>query len=374
MPNIFDYMNWRGDLTLLQDRFNDIDNLILSRLSYAPFDGIVPEECGQGVSISEAASQFKNNKELHKLLVMKEDADLLLAVADCDRFKDMLLHCYVNHFDPERQKQFSAVTIELGNGSIFVSYRGTDASLLGWKEDFNMSFMRRVPSQEAAVYYLEQVASHFTGGIRVGGHSKGGNLAVYASAFCEKNVQDRILHIYSNDGPGLHADIIALPGYQGVRERISAFVPQSTVVGMLLEYDGKYTIVKSSYIGLFQHDLYSWEVMGSNFITLQTITPASVFMDSTIKSWLEKMNEEQRSIFIESLYNIISATNAKTFSELTDKWYNKAATMLKMYISMDDEMRKMISYALSSLVKSASENISIITPELPALPWKAPKE
>jgi hypothetical protein len=358
MPDIYDYMAWRGDLAIGQDGFNEVDNLVLSAFSYVPLEGIVPGDFGSGITIGEAARQFAENRALWKLLRMRADKRLFEEIGRCPRFAQLPLHCYRNTISEREEKQFSAVCVEPGDGSLFVSYRGTDNTLVGWKEDFNISFMRRIPAQADAVAYLEEAAARFSGPLRIGGHSKGGNLAVYASAFCPRPVQDRIVAVYNNDGPWLHADTAGQPGYLSIRERIHAFLPQTSIIGMLLEHEGQYTVVRSNQKGLFQHDFCSWEVVGNRFVHLASVTNGSKFVDHTIKSLLAEWDEEQRARFVDALYRVISATGAKTFQELGDKWYNSALVILKSLVTLDKDMRAVIGKTLALMMKTVGRNLA----------------
>lgn len=363
MPNLFDYLEWRGDLTLEQDPFNEIDALILSRLSYAPLDGIVTDSFHPGPDLAEAARLYGAKEDAAELVYMEKDLDLLLAAGQSTRFCGMRLSGYVNSLDHELEKQFAALTVHCGN-FIFVSFRGTDDTLVGWKEDFNMSFRSLVPAQTHAVVYLLDCAAALPGAIRVGGHSKGGNLAVYAAAFCGENIQERIIKIYNHDGPGFHEETLATPGYAAVRDKIGTYIPQSSVVGMMLGRKENYLIIRSSQSGLFQHDLYSWEVQRKDFIYLTEVTNESRFVDSTLKTWLNEVSPEQREKFIDGLYEIVSAANARTTSEFTAKWYESAAAGLKSLLNMDEETRKGISMALRQLMKAAWRHVDLITPQI----------
>lgn len=364
MSDIFDYMIWRGDLSINQDGFNEVDNLILSVFSYVPLDNIVSRDYESNSTIGEAAQKFSTNGALWEQLRMRNDKRLFEEIGRCPRFAKLNLHSYVNIVNAHEEKQFAAVSIELGDGSLFVSYRGTDNTLVGWKEDFNMSFMRQIPAQANAVDYLENVAAHFHGRLRVGGHSKGGNLAVYASAFCSQDVQDRIIAVYNNDGPWLHADVTQQLGYAAIRQRIHAFIPQTSIIGMLLEYEENYTVVRSDQIGLFQHDFYSWQVLGVHFVWLDAITNSSKFVDRTLKSWLAEWDEKQRALFVDVLFQIINATGARTFQEMGGKWPASTMAMLKSFIALDKDMRRVINRTLMLLMKAAHKHLQDITPSI----------
>jgi hypothetical protein len=378
MANIFDYITWRGDLSFQQSPFNPVDNIILTHLSYLPFDGIVPgPEDDTVISIAEAAEKtsaiLKNKPEAFaNILVFKDDLALLAAMGSCGRYQRLGLQAYVNQIDPAQgaliaaqEKQFSAITILTGDGNSLIAYRGTDNTLVGWKEDFNMSFSAAVPAQLEAVAYLEKMAKQIRGPLRLGGHSKGGNLAVYAASFCSKRTRRRIGAIYSNDAPGFNRAVIASAGYQAIREKINAFIPQSSVIGMLFEHEDDYTVVKSTQTGLMQHDVYSWEVTHNDVVALDTVTQGSRFINRTIKDWIGGLNREQLRCFTETLFDILSSTEAKSLPELTAGWVRNAGRMIQTYNNIDDATRDIVFQTISSLFKAAKNNFYTLLPAGP---------
>ncbi|PKL24640.1 MAG: hypothetical protein CVV47_09390 [Spirochaetae bacterium HGW-Spirochaetae-3] len=360
MANLFDYLEWRGDVGLSASGFNSVDSLILSVLSYIPFDGIVSAEIDRnGISIADAAELFADSDTAEAAIRNEEDVRLLSALAASDRFGDMRLTGYVNSIDLTAEKQFSAVTILLGRGRTYVAFRGTDLSLVGWKEDFNMSFRCPVPSQEAAAVYLEQVAARLRGKLYVGGHSKGGNLAVYASVFAKRRTRKRILAVYNNDGPGVSSSILERDEFREMQDRIFAFIPQSSIIGMLLEHAERYTIVHSDQSGLMQHDPYSWSVLGTDFVRMQSVTNESVFIDQTVKEWIAGMTLEQREHFVDVLYRVIGGTEARTLPELTKDWLKSAMALGKSFKDVDEPTKKALIETLGLLFKAARNNLDV---------------
>lgn len=229
MANIFDYIQWR-DLSIEKVEFNEIDNLILARLSYFPLDGVVNGE--EEISITEAYEKYEKLENKGRIL-QQEDTTLFPILAKSTRFGKMKLTNYINKIDPKQEKQFSAVTILMPDNTIYVAYRGTDNTIVGWKEDFNMSFSELVPAQTDAANYLNNIAYKYKNNIRVGGHSKGGNLAVYAAAFCDTEIQDRIINVYNNDGPGFCDKIINSKQYQNIIKKVHTYIPQSSITGVI---------------------------------------------------------------------------------------------------------------------------------------------
>jgi hypothetical protein len=381
MAGIFDYLFWRGDLSLRQSPFNAVDNIILTHLSYLPFDGIVPGPAQSPprvlsgpvqpslkISIAGAAEKFaavlkKKPGAFDALLISKEDPELLAAAGESVRYRNMELAGYVNQIDLSEEKQFAALVILTGDGSSFITYRGTDTSLVGWKEDFNMSFSAEVPAQREAVRYLEAMAKQFRGPLRLGGHSKGGNLAVYAASFCSKKVRNRITEIYSNDAPGFNEAVISNEGYKSIRERVRAFVPQTSVIGMLFEHDENYTVVKSARSGIMQHDVFSWEVTCNDLVRLSTVTRESRFIDRTMRDWLGSLDKEQRQRFIEALFEILSSSEARSLPEFTADWLKHTRLLLQGLNTIDEPTRKLIAQALAALFQAAKNNIHTLLPQ-----------
>lgn len=355
MSNVCDYIKWRGDLTLEQSEFNEIDNLILSRFSYFPFDTIMKEN--EVVTIKELNERFQK-EDINKMTILwKDDVDLFPLMGESKRFGDMLVTKYINKIDKEEEKQFSAITILMPDDTIYISFRGTDFTVVGWKEDFNMSFKSHVAAQKDSVKYLENVAKIYPNQLRLGGHSKGGNLAVYAAVFADDEIKDRIINIYNNDGPGFNNEIIEKLEYKKIIEKVHTFIPQTSVIGRLLYHEENYTVIESKQKGIMQHDLYSWQLIGNQFIHLEEVTNESEVIDKTIKQWLISVDAKQREQVIDILFDILSSIDIQTFSELKTNWFTHTKTLLKTYKNIDKESKKMVSKTLNALFKIARNNI-----------------
>lgn len=364
MANVCDYIKWRGDLDLEKSDFNEIDNLILSRFSYFPFDNIIEEN--EVVTIKELSERF-NKQDINKLPILwKDDVDLFPLMGQSKRFGEMLATKYINKIDVEQEKQFSAITVLMPDDTIFVSYRGTDNTIVGWKEDFNMSFKSHIASQISAKEYLEIIAKEYPDKkIRIGGHSKGGNIAVYAATFVSNEIKDRIINVYNNDGPGFCEDVIETPEYQETIKTVHTYIPQSSIIGRLMNHKEKYTVVESVQKGIMQHDLYSWQVLGKEFVTLKELTDGSEFVDKTIKGWLENVEPAKREQVIDVVFDILNATDAQTMKDLKANWFSSGRVIMTSYKNIDNETKDMIWKAVSELLKSAKNNIFDDFPKLP---------
>lgn len=364
MADMFDYLDWRGDITFEEAEFNEVDSMILAWLSYAELDGIVPAECSETdtVTIEKAAEQFLKNHDVEKILrehvsFTKTSVLMLQKLAGSRRFKNLGLTGFINQIDYNRETQFCAMTVLLQKNRYAVVFRGTDDKLISWKEDFNMSFLPIIPAQNMALSYLENVADCMKGKIYVCGHSKGGNLAVYAGVRASYRARRRILAIYNHDGPGFY-DLNSLgDAYEEMIPKIRTFVPETAVVGMLLEQVGEYNVVKSSNKGLLQHDAMSWEVLGPSFVKVNSISGASRVVKDILKNWLKETSEEEREIFVDTLFKILEASQAKSIDDLNAEKGRIANVILKEISGLSKETKVMLGKTISALFKEGNQVI-----------------
>lgn len=356
MSNVCEYVKWRGDLTLKQSKFNEIDALILTRLSYFPFDQLI--QPNEEATVEELSKRFEKTDKSTMKILWEDDNELFPLMGKSKRFGKMIVTQYVNKINAEQEKQFSATTVILPDNTIFVTYRGTDATIVGWKEDFNMCFKSHIASQKDAVEYLNMVSKKYKRLIRIGGHSKGGNLAVYAAMFTNSKVKKRIINIYNNDGPGFDDEIIKTKEYKEILPKVHTYIPQSSVIGRLLNHEEKYTVVQSIQKGIMQHDLYSWQLEGKEFICLEKVTNGSEIFDKTLKEWLVNITPEQRGIVIDTAFDILNTTEVEYFSELKKNWFLNIRLMLGRYKNLDDESKKVISEIVQKLVSTVKNTIS----------------
>lgn len=331
---------------MAQAPFNEVDNLILAELSFVDFKETVPAPGkGEGVPLRTAAEAFfarfpAGEKIDMGVLVPDAIPDMLRRMAVSNRFRDMRLSCFVDWLDVGRGEQFAALTIETGDGALYLSFRGTDDTLAGWREDFELACVPEVPAQKKAVEYVRDVARQFPRRrLRLGGHSKGGNLAVYAGVFCPAAVQRRIHAVWSNDGPGFHEDILDLPAHKRMEDRIHSIVPKSSVVGMLLEHEEDYAVVDSDQLGFLQHDGFSWQVMGDRFVTLRQMTRQAHISDLELRKWVHGMSVERRSQFVDALFHVLSASGATTLTDLKEDSFKAVGAMVKAMKDLDKETR-----------------------------------
>ncbi|MCM3634315.1 Mbeg1-like protein [Paenibacillus camelliae] len=355
MGNIMDYLDWRGDLLLEHSPFNEVDNLILSQLVYVNFDYIVPARwSAMKITVREAADRYferYSEEEIEQFsYIVRISVPLLRKLAQCPRFAEAKLCKFEKSIDLDQIKQFAAMHIELSDGSTFIAYRGTDNTIVGWKENFNMSINTPVAAQYEAVRYLEDTTEEGTEALRLGGHSKGGNLAVYAAVMCDADIKPRIIEVYNNDGPGFDTKMLKSEAYQQMRERIRTIVPQSSVVGMLLEHEEEYIIVQSHVSLLMQHEAFSWEVLGGSFVRGENLEKKSELLDITLKSWLSQLDKTERKQFVSALFHVFEVGDIRTFEDLGRAKWQKINEMIRA-LNQSKEYKVVLIKTLKLLLK-----------------------
>ncbi|WP_101773608.1 Mbeg1-like protein [Peptostreptococcus faecalis] len=358
MNNIMDYIEWRGDLSFSNAEFNEVDSLILSELSYLNF-GFLKNKS----TLKEATILYFKNKKVKEKLPEYATTDfickvekLLIKAANSTRFKDLLMSDYIDKYDEVNQSQFSAITFTFKD-IIYVAFRGTDDTLLGFKEDFNMSFSTPVQGQLEAVKYLKRILEkNEKGKIIVGGHSKGGNLAVYSVYGLDENLRNRVDCIYNYDGPGFVESIVSSDLYKETVKKSKKYIPKDSVVGILMNDDKDYFVVDAKgNTGFIQHDGFNWAVKGSKFVLMNNRTSTSSFVDSTLNGWLEGLDREERRAFINEVYDIITtSTEAKRINEITDNALKVSVNIVKNMAGKDSEKKEMMQRMIYRLIQSGS--------------------
>lgn len=352
MASIFDYITWRGDLSFQQVPLNAVDALIFSALAYIRYGGRTAESPDIPIRLKEASEEFFAQGNCEARVRVKNDLELLRLAADSVRFGQSRLYMYRDAFIPEQETQFAAMTFLLDDSSMFLAFRGTDSSLIGWKEDFNMTFQQTIPAQRLAVQYVREVALERIAPMRLGGHSKGGNLAVFAAARSSPMVQKRILEVYNNDGPGFTEYLMGDPGYLAMVPRVKTYIPQSSVIGMLLEHEEPYTVIRSKTVGVLQHDLYSWELAGPKFVTMEEITESSHFLDATIKTWFAEMTNQERNQLVDVMFGLLSTGGVDHAPDIFQP--RNIRTYIKA-LSSDENLRRILSTEFQGLIEAAKK-------------------
>lgn len=356
---ILTYLKEYGGIPLRELPLNDVDSLILCQLSYLKFDGMVPDVNRNlpSVELRRVAEDPDREKLFSDVRYEKANRELFQSLTESERFGRLRLNYYINLIEKERETQFSAVTFFLEDGTVYVAFRGTDENIVGWKEDCNMAFLCPVPAQRCSVRYLNMSAGRFPGKFVVGGHSKGGNLAVYSAMNCLGEVQDRIGKIYSMDGPGFRSEVLEECGYERIEERVVKLLPHSSLVGMLFEQDIRYRVVESRSVGLLQHDPYSWIVRGDHFVEARDLYEGRKFVDNTINEWLFSLEKDQIQAFVEALFKILEATETDNLIDMNSDKKKSLLAMAGALKGFDSQTVRMIGEALKDLFEIAGNRV-----------------
>lgn len=355
MATVLNYLKEYGDCSFREMPMTEVDSLALCQLSYLKFDGMVPDVRENLPSVT--LSSLVNREDFDRLFadVRYEEVNraLVAGMLAGRRFRNLKLNCHVNVIEKEWETQFAAITFILEDGTVYVAYRGTDETIVGWKEDFNMAFLSPVPGQEYSVKYLNEVASRIKRPFYVGGHSKGGNLAVYSAMNCRPEIQERIIKVYSMDGPGFRPEVLKECNYEAIRSRVVKILPHSSLVGMLFESDMNFQVVESRTLGLAQHDPYTWLVEGEHLVRVNDIYERRKLMDNTLNEWILSLDEEKLRTFVDTLYQVISASQADNLIEFTAEWKRSMNGIVTALKEVDEETAKILKEVIKSLFEIA---------------------
>ena len=375
---LMDYIEWRNDVSFRAAPFNEIDNVLLSYLAYADFGELLQEE-KRHVSIETCLKRFCEKHDMAEVRDSKhfiERAPLLLEeMVRGARFRGTKVAHFREVFDKEKVQQFAALVFLLPDGTKYVSFRGTDSSITGWKEDFLMSITAETEGAKEAVSYLNDVAASVDGDFILGGHSKGGNFAMYAAAFCEDAVKGRIRKVYNNDGPGFREEIVRSAAYRELLPKITNIVPQTSIIGRLLSNEAAHTVVKSAAAGIFQHDVTTWEVTKDKFVRAEP-DAFSDFVEKSLGTWLETMDDEARKSLVETVFSMIEMTEAETFAEFGENLFKNTGLIIKGLGRLPKEKRSELTAALGGLAEAGRATVFDKIPKitLPGVEAKSREE
>ena len=366
MSDFFDYLNWRGDLTFDAVPFNKIDALLLAHLSYCLLDGVVSESFGEKKTFAQVAKDFSKLPDYEKrinigFLINKRTCELMFKTAESQRFRNVELCGFRNIYNEENVEQFSALTFII-EGNPVIAFRGTDDTIVGWKEDFNIAWLPQIPAQKDALDYFNDACSALSGDITLTGHSKGGNLVINTAVNCGKKLQKRVKAVYNFDGPGFEADFFNKEEYKTVEDRIHSFYPGFSVVGMIFHHPEKYEIVKSEGFAFWQHDAMNWQILGADFVNEADFTDESKLFYSAFNEWIDKLDTEQKKQFVETMFFILEASGAKSNNDIEKDALRCSAKMLAAYAEMGKERRKEMKNIMSMFKDVIADDIPIFKP------------
>jgi hypothetical protein len=362
MANLFDYLNWRGDLSFSDVPFNPVDSLILSKFSQMPIETVDSDNPMRKVYKLGFLSKelVKADFSIFPNVPGEQDILFLKTLPKIDRFKSIKVVEYVNDVSIRDNIQFSAITFLTDDGFVNIAFRGTDGTVIGWEEDFRLCYSHAVPAQIKAEKYLKHIASEYKGPIRLMGHSKGGNLAIYSGAHAPEYIRRRIKDIYANDAPGFSSKEIAYSGHAKIRNKLHFYVPNSSFVGMILLHNAEYNVIKSDSFSLAQHNPYSWQVTKDGFVPAK-LDRSSQIINKAIEQWYLNLSEDDLKTYIETVFDVIYSSKLTSFNELSDKGLSKLLTMAVSASRLDDTtkktIKKVVNYFIKTTLLSFKDNV-----------------
>lgn len=364
MSNLFDYISWRGDLSFEASPLCEVDNFIFCMVTYIDYNRIYNNyNPDVKLVLKDVAREFckiydvKTVKKMGLVIPWENIRKLIDRMGKSQRFSNVELSDFVNEIDEYKEMQFSAVTFHLNNDEMFISFRGTDDTLVGWKEDLRLSYLNEIPAQRRSVEYLECVARKYPNKkIYVGGHSKGGNLAKYSCTWVDDDILSRVFVIYNNDGPGFLPDIVSSERFARVENKVINFVPQSSLVGQIFQHRGKRVIIKSKNKGVYQHNIFGWEIHGTCAVRLEKFTRSGEINHEIFNTRINSMSIEERRNFADTFCSILDKSGVKSLRELTEAGFKSAAVMVRAYAELDKEQKQMMSAFLSKLLSATNKN------------------
>lgn len=343
--NIIDYINSNPEKPL--DLTNEVDALILSMASYFEFEDIL-ELNPLPIAIKDLNVQEKIDENTSKL--RRQHNELILALINSPRFNEIMILDFEATFDIDHEHQFAGITFKT-NDELFVAFRGTDFSPIGWKEDFNMSFTDSIPAQHSAINFLNKQLDNYDFPITVGGHSKGGHLSVYASAFCSN--QERIRKVFNFDGPGFNQSVLETQEYKTILYKTVKYIPRASIIGLLLESEEFPIIIDSRLFGFLQHDAFEWRITeNGHFIYKENLTASSQRLSQSLQTWSKGIDNEKREYVINQLFGAFNQLGIESLEDTKKIFsFETIKKTLDLHNNADPEFKDELNGLISSFVK-----------------------
>ena len=352
MNTIKNYIKYFKDVTFEESPFNDVDNLILCSLTYLNFDDFINDK----MTIKDLGKLYFQVIDYKKIknepFIVRKTIDHFELLFNGKRYRDIVVSDYVKIVDKE--KQFGAMLFHISNDLKYLAFEGTDDSVIGWKEDFDMMYKFPVPSQKMAIDYINNVIKFSYKKVIVGGHSKGGNLAMTASMYARSYIKKKIIKVYNNDGPGFRREQVESREYKELMPKLKMFIPEEATIGLLLRNKNNYTVVKSSSRSFFQHDINNWQCYGPVLIK-GTIKEESKNLEKRVLDWLDTYDDEARKHFVNTVFNILGECEITELSQLRQFKLTRVLKFIKMSRELDKETKDLF-ISTFKIIFDISEN------------------
>ena len=348
MAVLVDYIKEFGDLTFAEKPFCDEDNIALCEAFYMDIERAAPNHFEDEPMPFDvmAKKMWELNGEKHVpmgLILNKSISEIVMLMAKTKRFSEVKVTACRAVYSEDPPIQFDAGTFILPDGTKVITYRGTDDTLMGWFEDVQIFTSKHIPSHALAADYLNEADRAFPdGGFIVTGHSKGGNLALYAALNCTQSARDRIVTLYNNDGPGFaNYDYIESKEYKELLPRYKHFMPRNGFFGVMLAYDSDYETIRSSrLLPPLAHDLTSWQHKDGNLVLAEGLSPMGKVNDRAFNPIFMNLNEDQSELFEKVTYSVLKGTGQKGLLDVAKNAPSALSGAAGAWKSFDDETKE----------------------------------
>lgn len=354
--NIIGYVKTFGHLSFIDKPFNNVDALILTTLSYLNFELLAPLDKEKALLIKEIPN-YIIPKLCDGEFITKPNEKMIRLLKNAKRYQNVGIKYIHKVHDELNTIQFFAITLIVPDYHPFVCFRGTDLTLLGWKEDLMLAVKNVVPSQIEALNYTNFVSKKIDGPFSLGGHSKGGNLAIFTSIQSRPKIQNRIDKAYVFDGPGFRDNkIFYTDGYERAKNKIIQFVPKDDVVGCLFYTPKNKLVVKAKGVHFIQHSPYTWKLNKKNDFKYLKKEPRIVkIRRRTLILWVDQLTIEECEFMIENIINSFGGINSN-LSYRFRLLMVKFRTFIINHFGYSKADRKRLSNAVKLLIKIWNES------------------
>lgn len=355
MAGILDYMRWRGDLSFEQYHFNSLDAALLASIIYLPAD---PSAIGH--TLTEVAQTLKELDSFQPQMHGETGVEVNL-IPYAPRIGQIEILDWVNRREKTPHPlQFTAGAFRITKDTILLAYQGTDSSMIGWQEDMHMNFMPEIYGQNVAAEYLSEIALRFPNDkIYLVGHSKGGNFAQYALATASPAIQDRVLKAYSFDGPGFYPRVFNDNGFKRVRNKMKTYLPESSVIGTMLDHPEPVLIVKSIYPMKQQHDVRRWSVGRDSFVLAAGLSNGARILRHALIHFNHTIPENKRGEMIAAVFDAFENSNINDVSQLTANKLLGTYRLSRILMSLDPTTRSLITSMFNDIWNTYRANANL---------------
>ena len=358
MKNLFNYIKVYGNKTFLEEEFNDIDSLILNSIVYIKFEKYLPKKKFEMRKLSDVASLYfgdYNRKQYkHSIIATDVAIKVLRAIKNTKRYKDIYLYNYVNRV--KYLEQFGAITFKLTDDLIYVAFEGTDKYINSWEENFLMSYKFPIHSQKHAIRYLKRTIRFKDKNVIVGGHSKGGNLALVSAMYTKRSIRNKIIKIYSADGPGLRIRQFKSKRYKNIKDKYIHIIPTYSMVGLILRHENNYKVVKSSKFSVLSHDMTTW-CINDKYLIDDELSNLSKNFDLYMQNFLDNNNDKFRKKYVKEVFSIFRSAEITNIEDIKANKLKNLRKIIKEFGVLDIDTRNMLLDFINFMIKNHSEEV-----------------